>query len=125
MAKLKPQLHRLADDYAHLSQFTHATVLSAGSWASGAKILFATAFVERFIEQHFLSIFAELIDIHLNIINLIVKLAQVLNIEVDSGIFELVKLLEKDVNNLKETIDAFLELALKDETPTMESPGGI
>ncbi|CAN5564085.1 hypothetical protein BH10CYA1_BH10CYA1_59760 [soil metagenome] len=97
LAELTSQLERIALDYSHLSKFTHATVLASGLEAVGAKITLKSSFVERFTEPEFLGFFTELIDMHLDIIDLIVKLAKFLKIEVDPGIIEFVKILENDV----------------------------
>lgn len=109
LAELKPQLKRLADDYAHLSQFTHATVISSGIHSNGSQLVFKGSFVERFSKTQFLSKFAELVDTHLNVIDLMVKLSEFLKIEIDSGIFELVELLEEDLDRLNIEIDEITE----------------
>lgn len=100
LSALKPQILRLADDYAHLSQFTHATVFSAGTEVSDGELTFKGAFVERFSDEDFLSLFAELLDIHLNVIDLMLELLNFLTIEIDSETTELVRLLKTDIDSL-------------------------
>lgn len=105
LVSLKPQIRRLADQYAHLSQYTHATVLASGLQASGVQVTLRTSFVENLEERQFCGLFAELIDVHLDVVNLMVKLAEFVKLEVNSGIFEMVKVLEEDVNNLLEQVN--------------------